>query len=158
MNRQMIEQLVQKHEGRRSVTYLDTRGNPTNGVGFNLNSSEARDICDHYGIDLADLKDGKVTLTETQIDEIFSFQLSEVIIQARHLLPNYDAMPDGVQAVVCDLIFNMGVTRFSKFVSTIGQLKAGNWKQAAADLTNSLWFHQVGHRGTDNVGILEKEV
>jgi lysozyme len=155
MNRQMIEELVQKHEGRRSITYFDTMGNPTNGIGFNLNSSEAQDICDHYGLNLEKLKAGIEALTETQIDEIFYYQLTSVISQANGLLSNFNAMPDGVQAVVCDLIFNMGITRFSKFVSTIGQLKAGNWKQAAADLRNSAWFHQVKTRGTDNVGILE---
>lgn len=151
----MIEQLVQKHEGRRSVAYLDTMGNPTIGIGFNLNSSEAKDICDHYGLDLEKLKAGTETLTETQIDEIFDYQLTAVISQANSILPNFNAMPDGVQAVVCDLIFNLGITRFSKFVSTIGQLKAGNWKQAAGDLRSSLWFHQVKSRGTEDVAILE---
>lgn len=155
MNRQMIEQLVQKHEGRRTAVYLDTMGHPTIGIGWNLDGAGAADICDHYGINLADLREGKEILTETQIDEIFDCQLTEVISQANRLLPNFPTMPDTVQSVVCDLLFNMGVTRFSKFVSTIGQLKRGDWKQAAGDLRSSLWFHQVKSRGTDNVGILE---
>lgn len=155
MNRPLIEKLIQKHEGRRKEMYLDTAGHPTVGIGWNLDSADSQDICDHFGIALADLKDGKVALTETQIDQVFDYQLTEVISQANSLLPNFPTMPDTVQSVVCDLIFNLGLHGFWQFHATVASLKADDWKGAAANLKDSAWFHQVKSRGTDNVAILE---
>jgi hypothetical protein len=52
------------------------------------------------------------------------------------------------------MMFEMGLPRFSKFVSTIGQLKAGNWKLAAIDAGNSLWAKQVPHRAAEDIALL----
>jgi GH24 family phage-related lysozyme (muramidase) len=154
MNRVLIEQLLVKHEGRRNKVYPDSRGILTIGIGFNLEDGDARDICDHYGLDLAALKSGTATLTDQQIDEIFDYQLTEAISESMSILPNFNQMPDTVQAVVVDMTFNLGLTRFSKFVSTIGQLKQGNYKQAAIDAKASLWAQQVPHRAADDIALL----
>src|SRR5215472_15690316 len=97
MNRPAIEALITKHEGRRNHVYLDTAGNPTIGIGFNLNGSEAPDICEHFGIDITDLKHGTVDLTDSQIDQIFDYQLTSAISDANSLLPNFPQMPDNFQ-------------------------------------------------------------
>jgi lysozyme len=154
MNRVLIEQLIEKHEGRRHSAYKDTLGNLTIGVGWNLDDADSETICEHFGLNLSDLRCGLATLTDSQINQVFDYQLTAAISVAMSIFPNFVNMPDAVQAVVCDLIFNMGETRFRKFVSTIAVLKAGDWKQAANDLTSSLWFHQVGHRATENVALL----
>lgn len=154
MNRALIENLIEKHEGRRYKVYSDSRGILTIGVGFNLEDAGAKDICDRYGLDLDELKTGAVALTDPQIDEIFDFQLTAVISAATGIFPNFANMPDTVQAVVCDMIFNLGETRFSKFVSMIAVLKLGDWKQAAIDAGNSLWAKQVPHRAADDIALL----
>jgi GH24 family phage-related lysozyme (muramidase) len=154
MDRALIENLIEKHEGRRHGVYKDTFGNLTIGVGWNLEDADSETICEHFGLRLSDLRCGLATLTDSQISQVFDYQVTAVISAAMSIFPNFVNMPDGVQAVVCDLIFNMGETRFRKFVSTIAVLKAGDWKQAANDLTSSLWFHQVGHRATEDVALL----
>jgi lysozyme len=154
MDRVLIEKLVEKHEGRRHSVYKDTVGRLTIGVGWNLDDSSSETICEYFGFNLADLKNGTQTLNDAQIDEVFDHQISATISDAMGIFPNFVNMPDNVQAVVCDLIFNLGETRFSKFVSTIAQLKLSNWQQAADDLTNSLWFRQVGNRGIEDVALL----
>lgn len=150
----MIAELIEKHEGRRKTVYKDSRGILTIGVGWNLEDSESDVIAGHFGLDLADLKAGTLSLTDDQINQVRDFQINEAILAAKRYFPNFNTMPANPQAVIVDMIFNLGETRFSKFVSTIAQLKAGNWKQAAIDAGNSLWAKQVPHRAADDIALL----
>lgn len=154
MDRTLIENLIGKHEGRRAAVYQDSRGVLTIGCGWNLEDGDSQDICDHFGLDLNALKNGTETLTEPQIDQVFSYQLSRTISEAMQLFPNFSTMPDTVQAVVCDMIFNLGIGGFSKFHRTVAALTAGNWKQAAIDAGESLWAQQVPNRAKDDISLL----
>lgn len=154
MDQVFIENLIAKHEGRRATVYKDTRGILTIGIGFNLEDGDAQDICDHFGLNIAALKNGTALLTNPQIDEIFQYQFTEATSEAMVLLPNFTTMPDKVQAVVVDLIFNMGPTRFSEFHDTIQALKSGKWVAAAQHLKESLWYTQVGDRAVEDCGLL----
>lgn len=156
MNRQLIEQLVTKHEGRRSHVYTDTVGKPTIGIGWNLDNPDSVEICDHYGLSLGELKAGTVSLTDAQIDEVFSYQLTEAIGVTQKLFPNFDTMPDNVQAVICDMVFNMGEPAFSQFHATIAALNDGDWKLAAQHALQSLWAKQVPHRAADDAQLLQE--
>lgn len=155
MNRTLIENLITGHEGSRKSVYSDTSGNLTIGVGFNLEAGDAPKICGLFGLNLNALKNGDAIMTQAQVDEIFGYQLNLVIGQALNLFPNFMTMPDTVQAVVCDVIFNMGLEGFSKFVNTVASLKSGDWKGAAAGLQASQWRYQVPARAKDDIAILE---
>lgn len=155
MDRTLIEKLVTKHEGKTYSVYQDSLGNLTIGIGFNLDSSKAASICERFELSLNDLKNGTLLLSDLQVDSIFEFQLSNAISEAITILPNFNTMPDVVQAVAVDLIFNMGLSVFRKFHDTISSLERGDWKEAATNLKNSKWFHQVGNRGVENTALLE---
>lgn len=154
MDRAFIENLILKHEGKRNKVYTDTTGNPTAGIGWNLNDSDSQDICDHFGIDFEELKAGTVTLTDDQINQVFDYQLTIVIGEARGLFPAFDSMPNNVQAVIVDMSFNMGLPTFKQFKRMIAALNAGNWKQAALDAGQSLWAQQVPNRAKDDMELL----
>jgi GH24 family phage-related lysozyme (muramidase) len=145
--------LIKRHEGDRLKAYPDTKGITTIGEGFNLQAPGAASICAQLGLDYAGLKSGAVCLTYDQADAIFVYQLGMVQSQAARIFPNYGAMPETVRAVVCDLLF-MGEGTFLGFHQTIAALRAGDWKAAADDLTDSLWFRQVGSRGIEDVSLL----
>jgi hypothetical protein len=100
------------------------------------------------------LRSGTAILTESQIDETFDHQLTEAISEFISILPNLNQMPDDVHAAVVDMMLNLGLSRYSKFVGTIGELRPGNWKAAAIDAGNSLWAKQVPHRTADDIGLL----
>jgi lysozyme len=156
MNRTLIENLIQKHEGTRYSVYTDSRGNLTIGCGFNLDSGDAARVCGMFGINYQAVSSGTVSLTQKQVDDIFEYQLNMVIGQAIQTFPNFATMPDNVQAVICDVIFNIGIGAFNKFVNTIASLKSGDWMGAAVNLKDSEWFNEVGTRGTDDVALLEE--
>lgn len=155
MNRALIEQLIIKHEGSRPSVYKDTIGNLTIGVGFNLDSLDAPHICGMFGINYKAVASGEVALTQPQVDEVFEYQLSLVIGSAMQIFPTFITMPDNVQAAICDMIFNLGLTGFIKFTQTIEDIKAGNYSQAAKDALNSEWAKQVPSRAADDARLLE---
>lgn len=154
MDRIFIDTLIEKHEGRRATVYADTAGKATIGVGWNLDDPSAALIAFHFGLDLTELKNGTAALTDGEIDEIKDYQIGVVIRQAMSIFDNFMEMPDGVQAAIVDMLFNLGETRFTKFVSTIGQLKAGDYTQAGIEAGNSLWAKQVPNRAADDIKLL----
>lgn len=147
--------LTKKHEGLRLWVYTDTAGKKTIGYGFNLQAAGARDLCARFGLDFDALFNGKSRLAPDQAEAIFEYQFNQVLIQASLLFPNFSTMPANVQAVIADLIFNMGLPTFLEFHQTIAALKAGFWATAASDLKDSLWYSEVGTRGVEDVELLQ---
>jgi lysozyme len=150
-----MEQLIGGHEGNRLSVYTDSRGIFTIGVGFNLEAADAPHICGLFGIDYAGILYGTIDLTQAQVDEIFQYQLSMVIGQAMQIFPTFATMPDAVQAVICDQIFDLGLAGFTEFKNEIASLKAGNYTQAAKDALDSEWAKQVPTRAADDARLLE---
>lgn len=155
MDRTFTEELITKHEGRRVRVYKDSLGILTIGIGWNLEDPQSVDICEHFGLDLDKLKTGQQVLTDPQIDQVFDYQVTQATSSAMSVLPNFATMPDKVQSVVIDIMFQLGLTRFKKFVGTIAAFKAGNWKGAAAHYLDSLLAKQTPNRAADNAAILE---
>ena len=50
------------------------------------------------------------------------------------------------QAVVVDMSFNLGLTRFSQFTQTLKAISAGNYAAASSYMLDSKWARQVGPR------------
>lgn len=146
--------LIKKHEGLRLTAYRDTRGILTIGYGFNLQATAAKAICAQLELDYAGLCAGTTELTQDQADSIFDHQLGTVIAGARITFPGFDSLPEKAQAVIADLIFNLGLGGFLTFRKTIALLKAGKWDAAADELVDSLWFRQVPNRAAEDVALL----
>jgi|ERR1700733_9172852 len=149
----LTEDLIKGHEGLRLKVYFDTKGLQTIGYGFNLNAPGAASICTQLGLDYAGLRAGTLSLTQDEANAVFQYQLGIVLSQASRIFPNYASMPEKVKAVVCDLLF-MGEATFLEFHQTIAALKAYDWKAAADNLEDSLWYRQTGTRGIENVALL----
>ncbi len=56
-------QLIQQNEGSESCMYYDTMGNPTVGIGYNLNNGNAASMCAQCGIPYNDVLSGKYCLS-----------------------------------------------------------------------------------------------
>jgi lysozyme len=112
-------------EGRRSIPYFDSRHILSAGVGRNLGKG--------FSVD--------------EIDLLFS---NDVAGACRDLDLNtlwWRALPEAKQRVMIGLCFNMGWPVFSQFHKFLAAMNTKNWSAAAAELQDSLWFHQVGDRG-----------
>ena len=151
-----IQKLIARHEGSRATVYVDTAGNPTVGIGFNLNRSNAQAAISAIGVDYDKLRAGVVSLTQAQITALFLSDVAGAISDARRLVSNFDALPSPQQQVVVDMIFNLGAAGFAEFKQTIAAIETGNFSLAAEDMIDSAWCGQVGTRCTDNVALMRQ--
>ena len=139
-------------EGTRSTVYLDTKGIPTIGVGFNLTTPSAPAQIAALGLDYASVLNGSVALTADQIDQLLQTTLQTAAAAAQALVPDFDSIPNAQQIVVTDLAFNMGQATLATFVHTLTFIQQQNWPMAAYNLRQSLWFTQVGSGPTQRRG------
>lgn len=154
MNLPFVQELITRHEGGfRPVVYLDTKGNPTIGIGFNLADPRAIATCKAHGLDYYQLKLG-ARMPEAAAVAIRDDKIAAARFSAQCTFPQFDALPDNVQAVVIDMIFNMGFTVFREFQATIAAINAGDFKAAAAHMQDSAWYAEVKSRAVEDCALM----
>ncbi len=179
MNEQQWEVEVQQrliiNEGRSATAYNDSASppNPTIGIGFNLNRSDAREALASVGADYDAVRSGS-PLTDQQIAALFAYALAPVVDQARASLQpfHFDSMSDARRFVICDLIFNLGDDGWLTFTQSrslidqachamrSGQNDAAHalFAQAAVAMADSLWYSQVGNRAKRDCAMMKSSV
>jgi GH24 family phage-related lysozyme (muramidase) len=139
---------VEREEGRESRVYVDTEGNPSIGVGFNLNRADADRILREVGADPQAVRAGEAELTDQQIDAIRDFTINEAIERVQRQVPGFDQLDEVRQHVLIDMVFNMGsITGFRRMLEAIAQQ---DWERAAAELLDSHYAQQVPNRARGN--------
>ena len=116
-----------RDEGLRLKPYRCTAGKLTIGIGRNL---------DDVGIS----RDEALYLLENDIARAHA--------DASRTFPWYGALDEVRQGVVLNMVFNLGLTRFSQFHQTIQHIQRGEYAAAADQMLKSLWAKQVGARAT----------
>ncbi len=119
-----IQALLIRHEGLRTHPYRDIVGKLTIGVGRNL---------DDVGITVEEA----MFLLENDIRKA---------IRDLEAFDFFDKLDDVRQAVLIDMIFNLGKGKFMTFKRMIRALKEGNYDKAAEEMETSKWCNQVGNR------------
>ena len=146
---------IRPMEGRRTKAYKDTRRVPTIGVGFNLRRGKlAQERLAAVGVNYKAVLRGVVELNDAQIEMLFRWDVVDAFRAARRVQPGFDAMPPAVQAVVVDIIFNLGPTGYCGFDDARRALATGRWRDAAGHLARSDWARQVPDRAKRNLEIL----
>ena len=132
-----VKDLIIKHEAIVLHPYIDSVGKETIGVGHNLTDN---------GIST----------------DAAMFILDEDIATAKQdllkIFEDFMELPEDVQAVMIDMMFNLGYSRFSKFKRMIAAVKIRDFKTAAKEAKDSKWCRQVGRRCDENCKILESVV
>jgi lysozyme len=114
-----------RDEGLRLKPYRCTAGKLTIGVGRNL---------DDVGIN----RDEAMVLLDNDI--------ARVKADAAHAFAWFARLDPVRQDVVLNMIFNLGINRFSQFHQTIQCIEAFDYEGAADRMLQSLWAKQVGQR------------
>lgn len=152
---------ISRHEGIRRKVYKDTRGHPTIGIGFNLDSSINQQFLQRIGIDINELLNGK-PLTDDQIKLLYDFSLKLAIRDAKSLLSNFDSQPEKVKRILIDMSFNMGRSKLSQFKGMLSAIENGDYQKAALEMkfqngrNGSLtpWYTQTGNRSKELVRMM----
>lgn len=124
--------LLKHHEGFRQHPYLCTQGKATVGYGRNL---------DDVGID-AD-----------EAEYLLSRDVQRALEHLR-LEPYWLNLSEVRQAVLLDMVVNLGWGRFCGFTKLREALRSGWYKLAADEMVDSAWYRQVGSRSKRLVGMM----
>jgi GH24 family phage-related lysozyme (muramidase) len=150
--------LIRKHEGEEEYAYWDTANPPkrTVGRGFNMDAPMARytftACCPESNFD--DVYKGKKALTPAEIDALFVYTFNRAMFSARGLVSGYDSLPVDAQAVVIDMIFNLGAGGFGAFNKLRLALSKQDYAKAADEMVDSLWYRQTKSRAEEDVAII----
>lgn len=132
MNLETLKQQLIVDEGYRSTVYRDSLGYMTVGIGHLVQPADNL----HFG-DYAD---------NERVMAFFEHDVNHAIEGAKSIFKSFDDMPEDVQQVVVNMVFNLGATGLSVFKKFIAAVKAGNWAQAAEEMKDSIWYTQTGCR------------
>jgi lysozyme len=133
-----IEQLrneLSKDEGCVHEVYLDHLGNPTFGIGHLIRSCDPESECE-VG----------TAISESRVIAAFEEDIQNVISDCEKLYPDFDDLPEEVQLIIANMMFNMGYTRLSKFKGMKRGVDARDWNTAANEMVDSRWYKQVTER------------
>jgi len=131
----IIAQLIE-HEGMRLKPYKCPTGRLTIGVGHNLSDNG---------------------ITEEEAMCLLRNDIARCVKELQDILDGmFWVLPEIVQRVLVDMIFNLGATRFVKFKKMIAAIKTEDFNLAAAEMQDSKWFNQVGKRGETLLKMMEK--
>ncbi len=148
-----VTALLARHESFRSVCYCDTRGRVTIGYGTNLDAPGAADHCAFAGVDYAAIRHGAL-VTREQGQVLLQHAAQHAMDCALIIVRGLTEMPENVQLVVVDMIYNLGTAGFGEFHETIAALERKDWRVAADCMRESLWYEQVGVRGKNDVALV----
>ncbi len=161
MIKHSLEDQLILHEGLKLKTYRCPAGYWTIGVGRNLETKSLSKDEQQYilGCDgltpqqvINILKRRGITKEEALVLLAHDIQDCEQDLRQFEWFGRLDPVR---RKVVLDMRFNLGPGGFRGFKKMIAALAAGDYKQAAAEMVNSKWYHQVGNRGKRLVRMME---
>ena len=130
-----LKETLKVDEGVVYEIYNDHLGYPTFGIGHLVLEGDPE-----YGAAVG------TPFSEDRVDECFEKDVESVISDCKKLHEGWDGYPQEVKQIVANMMFNMGLTRLSKFSKHNAALFAGDWKTAAVEGRDSRWYNQVTNR------------
>ena len=135
MNIEQLRKELERDEGVKYEVYLDHLGYPTFGIGHLITDD--------------DTECGASVGTEVDSDrvqEAFETDVESVLSDCERLYVQFEHLPEEVQLIVANMMFNMGYTRLSKFKGMKRGVDARDWESAADEMVDSKWYRQVTRR------------
>ena len=133
-----IDQLrreLDEDEGCVYEIYLDHLGYPTFGIGHLVTKSDME-----HGWSVGTDDD------EYRVHEVFEEDVQTVLSDCKKLYHNFYHLPEEVQLIIANMMFNMGLTRLSKFKGMKRGIDDCDWQAAADEMVDSRWYRQVTNR------------
>ena len=135
MNIEKLREELEIDEGCKYEIYLDHLGYPTFGIGHLIT-----DDYPEYGWEVG------ASIDTVRVHEAFESDIEGVLSDCSKLYSDFGDLPEEAQRVIANMMFNMGLTRLSKFKGMKRGVDAKNWNQAADEMVDSRWYHQVTNR------------
>tara|TARA_B100000795_G_C22766738_1_gene426035 strand:- start:789 stop:1238 length:450 start_codon:yes stop_codon:yes gene_type:complete len=135
VNLESLRRQLEIDEGVKYEIYNDHLGYATFGVGHLVLETDPE-----YGRPVG------TTVSESRVVEVFKLDCESVLIDCITLYPDFYDLPEEVQQIIANMMFNMGRTRLSKFKGMKRGVDAKDWNAAADEMVDSRWYRQVTNR------------
>ena len=135
MDIEKLRKQLEIDEGIVHEVYLDHLGLATFGIGHLVIDSDPE-----YGAEVG------TAVAESRCIEVFNQDVEIVLSDCKILYPDFDELPEEVQQIIANMMFNMGRPRLSKFKGMKRGVDAEDWNAAADEMVDSAWYRQVTNR------------
>jgi len=135
MDIEKLRKQLEIDEGIVHEVYLDHLGLATFGIGHLVIDSDPE-----YGAEVG------TAVAESRCIEVFNQDVEIVLSDCKILYPDFDELPEEVQQIIANMMFNMGRPRLSKFKGMKRGVDARDWNAAADEMVDSAWYRQVTNR------------
>jgi len=135
MNLDKLREEIKYDEGSVNEIYLDHLGLPTFGIGHLVTEWD-----EEYGWEVG------TPVSEDRCNEVFDTDIQIVLSDCDKLYPDFNDLPEEVQRIIANMMFNMGRPRLSKFKGMKAGVDARDWNKAADEMVDSRWYRQVTKR------------
>ena len=135
MNIEQLQEELENDEGVKYEVYLDHLGYPTFGIGH-LITDDDPECGAAVGTDI----------DRDRVKEAFETDVESVLSDCDRLYVQFEHLPEEVQLIVANMMFNMGYTRLSKFKGMKYGVNTRDWNMAADEMVDSNWYRQVTNR------------
>ena len=135
MDLDKLKEEIKSDEGVIYEVYLDHLGYKTCGVGHLCRATDPENK----------LEVGDPVSVE-RVDILFAEDLETTIDECKLLYNNFDDLPEEVQRIIANMLFNMGRPRLSRFHKMKKAVDNGDWIEASVQMKDSLWARQVPNR------------
>ena len=135
MNVEQLREELKEDEGCKYEIYLDHLGLPTHGIGHLITEWD-----EEYE------KPVGTPVSEERVNNCFQSDVHVTIDECKKLYDTFDDLPEEVQLILCNMMFNMGRPRLSKFLKLNDAIANENWLEASIQMEDSRWHKQVTNR------------
>ena len=135
MNLEKLREEIKYDEGSVNEIYLDHLGLATFGIGHLVTEWD-----EEYGWEVG------TPVSEDRCNEVFDSDIQIVLSDCEQLYPDFNDLPEEVQRIIANMMFNMGRPRLSKFKGMKAGVDARDWNKAADEMVDSRWYRQVTKR------------
>ena len=135
MDIEKLREEIEYDEGSVNKIYLDHLGLATFGIGHLVTEWD-----EEYGFEVG------TDVSEDRCIEAFNRDIKTVLSDCNKLYSDFDELPEEVQLIIANMMFNMGRPRLSKFKGMKRGVDAKDWNAAADEMVDSNWYKQVTKR------------
>ena len=135
MNIEQLRKELEVDEGVKYEIYKDHLGYPTFGIGHLVIDSDPE-----HGQEVG------TPVSEDRVIEAFDNDVQVVLADCERLYNDFNVLPEEVQLIIANMMFNMGRPRLSKFKGMKAGVDAQDWNKAADEMIDSNWYKQVPNR------------
>jgi len=135
MNKDQLRQELADDEGCKYSIYLDHLNLPTFGIGHLITEADPE-----FGEPIG------TEVSEERVRKAFNLDVAVTIDECKVLYDDFDDLPEEAQLVICNMMFNMGRPRLSKFKGMKAGCDARDWDKMADEMVDSRWHDQVPNR------------